>query len=330
MKILVTGGCGFIGTHLCTELLALGHQVLNLDKLTYAANQEEAAVLAETNPRYALVIGDCREQELVAELLRCHRIDAVMHLAAESHVDRSISGPQGFLDANVQGTYGVLEAVRAYLPEAPPWFRLLHVSTDEVFGDLPADSTGFFDELSPYRPSSPYSASKAAADHLVRAWGRTYGVPYVITHGANAYGPGQLPDKLVPMCITNGLSGSRITIHGDGSNVRNWLHVTDHVTGLLAALTRGTLGETYCLSSEVYRSNLQLAQTICRLVSDAVGYDVTDLITRVPDRPGNDRSYRLSSSKALVQLQWAPRIGEAEFDAALRSAVRWYQSIKEV
>jgi dTDP-glucose 4,6-dehydratase len=331
MNILVTGGAGFIGTRLCEKLLELGHAVVCCDKLTYAANRERAEELHRTNPVYTLEVCDTRNDLALLHLLRTNNCDAVMHLAAESHVDRSISGPQTFLDANVLGTYGVLEAVRAYLPDAPPGFRLLHVSTDEVFGDLPLNSDAVFDEHSRYNPSSPYSASKAAADHLVRAWGRTYGVPYVITYGANAYGPGQLPDKLVPMCIVNGLRGLPITINGTGENVRSWLHVDDHVSGLIATLKHGRLGEAYCLSSGEELSNLDMAYRICHVLDElmplvyagvvSVEGACKALIKLVEDRPGNDLRYAMTSTKARRELSWVPRMWLRE---ALADTILWY------
>jgi dTDP-glucose 4,6-dehydratase len=326
MNILVTGGCGFIGTRLCERLLELGHMVVNVDKLTYAANKERAYELDE-HAHYQLVVEDVRNDAEVAKILHYYRCDAVMHLAAESHVDRSISGPQTFLEANVLGTYGVLEAVRAYLPTAPPRFRLVHVSTDEVFGDLPLHDLKYvFDENSRYNPSSPYSASKAAADHLVRAWGRTYGVPFVITYGANAYGPGQLPDKLVPMCITRGLLCRPITINGTGENVRSWLHVDDHVSGLIAVLERGQLGEAYCLASNEEASNFEIAKLVCNLLDELKPLQSLhqELITFTPDRPGNDLRYAMDEHSTYRRIGWKAERYLAE---ALRDTVLWH--IKE-
>jgi dTDP-glucose 4,6-dehydratase len=322
MKILVTGGAGFIGTRLCEKLLEQGHAIVCYDKLTYAANRARAEELNEHCQDYDLVIADIQEDPVLLHMLRTYTCDAIMHLAAESHVDRSISGPQTFLEANVQGTYGVLEAVRAYLPDAPTGFRLVHVSTDEVFGDLPLNSDAMFDEHSRYNPSSPYSASKAAADHLVRAWGRTYGLPYVITYGANAYGPGQLPDKLVPMCIVNGLRGKPITINGTGKNVRSWLHVDDHVSGLIATLERGQLGEAYCLSSADEKSNLDIAHGVCRVL-DELHPDAAHrpLIKLIEDRPGNDLRYAMNYRKARTQLGWTP---VRQLREALTDTVQWY------
>ena len=317
MNILVTGGCGFIGTRLCEVLVEQGHIVVNLDRLTYAANVERAHELQETG-RYTLIEGDCCNWSLVFGLLHEYCIDAVMHLAAESHVDRSISGPQTFMEANVMGTYGVLEGVRGYLPNAPPDFRMLHVSTDEVFGDLPIHSPTMFDEESRYRPSSPYSASKAAGDWLVKSWGRTFGVPWVITHGANAYGPRQLPDKLIPMAITNGIKGEPITIHGDGRNVRSWLHVDDHVSGLIAVLNGGELMNAYCLEAHTERNNI----AVCELIRDLLyesGYEAE--LRFVPDRPGNDLRYSMDGSKVRRHTSWSPKV---VFHEGLYETIDWY------
>lgn len=321
MKICVSGGCGFIGTKLCEKLLDLGHVVINIDALTYAANRKMLVKLCEAR-NYYFKQGDVRDNQLVLQFIRAFNCDAVIHLAAESHVDRSISGPQSFIDANVVGTYGVLEAIRAYLPDAPDGFRFVHVSTDEVFGDLGQDDPPFT-EHSRYRPSSPYSASKAAADHLVRAWGRTYGLPYMITYGANAYGPGQLPDKLVPMCITNGLAAKPITINGNGENIRTWLHVDDHVDGLIAVLERGQNGEAYCLSSGEEISNIDMAKQICKLLDIAdpnvIGH--VGLITFTADRPGNDLRYAMDCWSTERRLGWAAKHELAE---SLPSIIQWY------
>jgi len=314
MRILVTGGCGFIGTHLCTELLAQGHFVVNIDKMTYAADQKTAAVLTH-NENYVLIEGDCTHGGLVYETLKRFNLEAVMHLAAESHVDRSISGPQSFLEANVLGTYGVLEAVRRRLQDTSD-FRMVHVSTDEVFGDLPLKSSESFTEDSPYRPSSPYSASKAAADHLVRAWGRTFGVPYVITHGANTYGPGQLPDKLIPMAIVNALSKRPITIHGSGKNMRSWIHVSDHVNALIAVLSQGHIGHSYCVEAGVELSNLEVA----RLVQEFMTHETE--IQHTEDRPGNDLKYSMLSGKLRFHTNWRAHVS---FDEGLAQTIRWYQ-----
>ncbi len=325
MKILVTGGAGFIGREVCKQLLELGHSVVVLDLLTYAADPYAMRELTEENPKkFALAQCDCRDIAMVAGVMSGYEISHVIHLAAESHVDRSISGPQSFLDANVLGTYGVLEGIRTYGVDKVQ--RLVHVSTDEVFGDLPLDGranarAGQFNEASPYRPSSPYSASKAASDHLIRAWGRTFDVRYCLTYGANTYGPGQLPDKLIPMAIVNGLRGQPITVHGSGKNVRSWLHVQDHAAGIIAALLRGTEGEAYCLEDRCEMSNIQVVTEVCRQLGELrprqVSYD--QLIQYVNDRPGNDLRYSMDSGKARRELGWAARrfFGEAVAEAIL-------------
>ena len=246
MKILITGGAGFIGSAVCRHLIAeTGHSVVNLDKLTYAANLSSLAPIGD-NPRYRFVQGDICDGRLVASLLRKHDIDVIMHLAAETHVDRSITGPAGFIDTNIVGTYALLDAARQYWVEArakdPRGFRFHHISTDEVFGDLPYDETKFT-EKTPYRPSSPYSASKAASDHLVRAWHATYGLPVVVSNCSNNYGPYHFPEKLIPLTILNALEEKLIGVYGKGENVRDWLHVKDHAEALVAVLERGRTGE---------------------------------------------------------------------------------------
>jgi len=320
VNILVTGGCGFIGTRVCEKLLEQGHRVINVDKLTYAANEAKAVELSK-DENYKLIVGDVCDWQLVYNVLKEYQVRIVMHLAAESHVDRSISGPQTFLEANVLGTYGVLEAVRAYLPTASRDFRMLHVSTDEVFGDMSLYSADKFTEESRYRPSSPYSASKAAADWLVRAWGRTFAVPWVMTHGANAYGPGQLPDKLVPMAIVNSLQGKPITLHGSGDNIRSWLHVDDHASGLIHVAMRGKLNNSYCLEAGTEMSNRAVVLLICDLLAQE-GYKPEVIYTA--DRPGNDLRYSMSSDKVRSHTVWTSKIN---FLDGLKTTIQSY--IKE-
>jgi dTDP-glucose 4,6-dehydratase len=311
MNVLLTGGCGFIGSNLVRLILAErpGWRVVNLDKLTYAGNAENLADL-EGHARYRFVRGDIRNGELVADLLRTERIDAVMHLAAESHVDRSILAPAVFVETNVVGTQVLLEAARELGVK-----RFLHVSTDEVYGSL--GPTGLFTEETPLAPTSPYSASKASSDLLALAYAHTFEMPVVVTRCSNNYGPYQFPEKLIPLMIANAMRGLPLPVYGDGLNVRDWIHVEDHGRGLLAALERGAAGECYNFGAASERHNIDIVRQVLKLVGQP-----ESLITYVKDRPGHDRRYAIDSTKAQRDLGWAPR---HRFEAALGETVRWYQ-----
>ena len=297
MKILVTGGAGFIGSAVVRQAVAAGHGVVNLDALTYAANLENVASVAES-PLYAFEHADIRDRAALDRVFATHHPDAVMHLAAESHVDRSIDGPGAFIETNVTGTYNLLEAARAYWTAAgrPEGFRFHHISTDEVFGSLPDDASVKFTEETPYDPRSPYSATKAASDHLVRAWHETYGLPVVLTNCSNNYGPYHFPEKLVPVVILRALAGQPIPVYGDGGNVRDWLYVEDHADALLTCLTRGEVGRSYNIGGENEAKNIDLVRTICGHLDTMrpQGAPHDRLITFVADRPGHDRRYAVS------------------------------------
>jgi dTDP-glucose 4,6-dehydratase len=312
MKVLVTGGSGFIGSNLVRFLLGErpGWRVVNLDKLTYAGNAENLADL-EGNPRYRFVLGDVCDGPLVGDLLRGERIEAVMHLAAESHVDRSILAPAVFIETNVRGTQVLLEAAREAGVK-----RFLHVSTDEVYGSL--GSTGLFSEETPLDPSSPYSASKAASDLLALAYARTFRLPVVVTRCSNNYGPYQFPEKLIPLLVANALRDQPLPVYGDGMNVRDWIHVEDHCRGLVAALERGREGQVYNFGAASERNNID----IVRRVLDLVGKPHS-LIQFVQDRPGHDRRYAIDASKSRRELGWDPR---RRFDDALAATVEWYRA----
>ncbi len=326
--ILVTGGAGFIGANFVLEWLAqTGEPLVNVDKLTYAGNRDSLAVLAQ-DPRHVFVEGDIADRALMAEQLRRHRPRAVLHFAAETHVDRSILGPEAFIESNILGTFGLLEAVRAYLDslDAPAReaFRFLHVSTDEVFGSL-APHEAAFTEGHRYAPNSPYAASKAASDHLVRAWHRTYGVPVLTTHCSNNYGPYQLQDKLIPLCIVNALAGKPLPLFGDGLQVRDWLHVQDHCRALRRVLEAGRVGDTYAVGGRSERANIEVVRSVCAILDelrprpDARAY--ADQIVHVADRRGHDRRYAIDPAKLSGELGWTP--GRV-FEDGLRDTVRWY------
>ena len=325
--ILVTGGAGFIGSNFVLDwIAATGEAVVNLDKLTYAGNVRNLDALSE-DPRHVFVRGDIGESDQVVGLLRDHRPRAVVHFAAESHVDRSILGPETFLQTNVVGTFRLLEAVRAYWDglagEERELFRFLHVSTDEVFGSLGPDDPGF-SETTAYQPNSPYSASKAASDHFVRAYHHTYGLPVVTTNCSNNYGPFQFPEKLIPLLIVNGLAGKLLPVYGDGMNVRDWLYVGDHCAAIRAVLARGRVGETYNIGGNNERANLDIVRTVCRLLDElapsaAGSHD--RLITFVKDRPGHDRRYAIDSRKIASELGWVP---EETLESGMRKTVAWY------
>jgi dTDP-glucose 4,6-dehydratase len=325
--VLVTGGAGFIGSAVVRHLVAdLGRAVVNLDRLTYAGSLDSVAAVAD-RPGYAFERVDICDRDAVREVFARYGPAAVLHLAAESHVDRSIDGPDDFVRTNVLGTFTLLEEARRHWQslDGPgrDGFRFVHVSTDEVYGALGAE--GRFHESSPYDPSSPYSATKAGADHLARAWHRTYGLPTIVTNCSNNYGPFQFPEKLVPVMILNALEGTPLPVYGRGENVRDWLHVEDHAAALALALERGRPGATYLIGARAERRNLDLVEAICDLV-DEVAADGRpgarrDLITFVQDRPGHDFRYAIDPSRAEVELGWRPRVG---FEDGLRDTVRWY------
>ena len=327
MKILVTGGAGFIGSAVVRLAVARGHSVVNLDSLTYAANLENVASAAGS-PLYAFERADIRDRAALGRILAAHRPDAIMHLAAESHVDRSIDGPGAFIETNVTGTYNLLEAARAWWTAQgrPEGFRFHHISTDEVFGSL--GETGQFTEDTPYDPRSPYSASKAASDHLVRAWHETYGLPVVLTNCSNNYGPFHFPEKLVPVVILNALHGRPIPVYGDGGNVRDWLYVEDHAAALLLVLEKGRIGRSYNIGGENEARNIDLMRSICghmdRLRPDAAPHD--RLITFVADRPGHDRRYAIDPTRIRTELGWRPSVTVEE---GLRRTVEWYLQNEE-
>ena len=327
MKVLVTGGAGFIGSAVCRLLVGeLGVSVLNLDKLTYAANLASLRPI-EGAPGYVFRRADIADRIAVTEAVRDFAPDAVLHLAAESHVDRSIDGPGEFIKTNIEGTYVLLEAALAYWrslsAERAARFRFHHVSTDEVFGSLGPD--GRFTEESRYQPNSPYSASKAASDHLVRAWHETFGLPAVMTNCSNNYGPYHFPEKLVPLCILKALHGEAIPVYGTGDNVRDWLHVEDHARALHLVLTEGRPGETYNIGGDGERTNLEVVTAICRLLDEMQPRSPyrphRDLITFVADRPGHDRRYAMDAGKIHEELGWRPR---ESFESGLRKTVAWY------
>ncbi|MDO5631783.1 MAG: dTDP-glucose 4,6-dehydratase [Paracoccus sp. (in: a-proteobacteria)] len=322
MKILVTGGAGFIGSAVVRLAIARGHQVVNLDALTYAANLENVASVAD-DPGYAFEQVDIRDRAALDRVFQTHRPDAVMHLAAESHVDRSIDGPGAFIETNVTGTYNLLEAARDYWTREgrPEGFRFHHISTDEVFGSL--GPTGQFMETTPYDPRSPYSASKAASDHLVRAWHETYGLPVVLTNCSNNYGPFHFPEKLVPVVILNALHGRPIPVYGDGGNVRDWLYVEDHADALLLVLEKGELGRSYNIGGENEAKNIDLVRTICAHMDELhpEGAPHADLIQFVADRPGHDRRYAIDPTRIREELGWRPSV---TVEQGLRKTVEWY------
>jgi dTDP-glucose 4,6-dehydratase len=312
MNVLLTGGCGFIGSNLVRLLLAErpGWRIVNLDKLTYAGNAENLADLAG-NPRYRFVRGDICNGELIADLFRNEKFDAVMHLAAESHVDRSILAPSIFIETNVRGTQVLLEAARAFGVQ-----RFLHVSTDEVYGSL--GPTGLFTEKTPLDPSSPYSASKASSDLLALAYATTFKLPVVVTRCSNNYGPWQFPEKLIPLMIANAIRDLPLPVYGDGMNVRDWIHVEDHARGLLAALEKGLPGQVYNFGASSERHNIDIVKQVLKLTGKP-----ESLITYVADRLGHDRRYAIDAAKAHRELGWAPR---HVFEEALAGTVRWYQA----
>lgn len=326
MKVLVTGGAGFIGSAVVRHLLGRGDAVVNIDCLTYAGN---LATLenASKHASYAFERVDICDAAGIRRVFEQHQPDGVMHLAAESHVDRSIDGPAAFIQTNIFGTYTMLEESRRYWESLPPTrrdtFRFHHVSTDEVYGSL--GDSGLFTETTPYDPSSPYSASKASSDHLVRAWHRTYGLPVLVTNCSNNYGPYQFPEKLIPLMILNGLAGKPLPVYGTGANVRDWLYVDDHAEALALVLREGTPGETYNIGGWNERKNIDVVHTLCKLLDELApatnGQPHSRLITYVADRPGHDHRYAIDASKIDRELGWRPR---ETFESGLRKTVAWY------
>ncbi len=325
MRLLITGGAGFIGSAVVRTLLGEADwQICNLDCLTYAGNLESLAD-ASSHPRYQFKKVDLLERAALHDIFASFKPDAVMHLAAESHVDRSIDGPMAFIQTNIVGTFNLLEAARFYwksLPkEAGERFRFHHVSTDEVYGSLGSD--GKFTESSLYQPNSPYSASKASSDHLVRAWHHTFGLPVVTTNCSNNYGPFQFPEKLIPLTVLNAIAGHRLPIYGRGDNIRDWLYVDDHVRALLLVLTRGRVGEVYNIGGENERTNIEVVHTICDILDELRPrtHRHRELIEFVLDRPGHDKRYAIDSSKLKLELDWLP---QQSFESGIRKTVEWY------
>jgi len=323
--LLVTGGAGFIGANFVVSTIAeTGEDVVNLDKLTYAGNPRNLDTL-RADARHRFVQGDICERERVRNLLAAHRPRAIVHFAAESHVDRSIAGPAEFVQTNVVGTWALLEEARAYWEGhgRDTGFRFLHVSTDEVYGSLGPDDPAFTEET-PYAPNSPYAASKAAADHLVRAYHHTYGLPTLTTNCSNNYGPRQFPEKLIPLVIRNALAGQPLPVYGDGRNVRDWLYVADHCEAVRLVLEKGKVGETYNIGGENERANIDLVRTICALLDrlrPLAGASHAGLVSYVTDRPGHDRRYAMNIAKIRRELGWRPR---ESFESGIEKTVRWY------
>lgn len=333
--LLITGGAGFIGSSVVLKALAeTDFHVVNVDKLTYSGNRESLAQV-ERHPRYSFHQADIADAQAMAGIFAAEQPDLVMHLAAESHVDRSIDSPEVFIDTNIKGTYTMLEAARAWWKQLQKLdkgradaFRFLHISTDEVFGDLgSADRATKFSEHTPYAPSSPYSASKAASDHLVRAWQRTYGLPTLITNCSNNYGPRQFPEKLIPVIILNALAGKKLPVYGKGAQIRDWLFVDDHASALLLALTKGLPGETYAVGGNCEKQNIDVVRAVCNLLEDLrpnkpaglAAYE--DLIEFVQDRPGHDGRYAIDAGKIEQKLGWKP---QENFASGMKKTVAWY------
>ncbi|MCU4546195.1 dTDP-glucose 4,6-dehydratase [Acinetobacter pittii] len=335
MKILITGGAGFIGSAVVRHIIQnTENEVLNVDKLTYAGNLESLISVAD-NPRYQFSQTDICDRTALDKLFETFQPDAVMHLAAESHVDRSITGPYAFIETNVIGTYQMLEASRAYWlslnDEKKAAFRFHHISTDEVYGDLEG-TTDLFTETTSYSPSSPYSASKASSDHLVRAWNRTYGLPVLVTNCSNNYGPFHFPEKLIPLMILNALQAKPLPVYGNGQQIRDWLFVEDHARALYTVVTQGTVGETYNIGGHNEKANLDVVHAICDLLEELAPHkpegvaQYKDLITYVKDRPGHDVRYAIDATKIKEELNWVPK---ESFETGLRKTVEWYLNNKE-
>ncbi|MEQ4680952.1 dTDP-glucose 4,6-dehydratase [Providencia rettgeri] len=332
MKILVTGGAGFIGSAVVRHIINnTNDAIINVDKLTYAGNLESLNSVCENN-RYTFIQADICDAKLITDIFKQHQPDAIMHLAAESHVDRSIDGPSEFIQTNIIGTYTLLEAVRQYWNQLPTdkkaAFRFHHISTDEVYGDLES-TTDLFTETTPYAPSSPYSASKASSDHLVRAWQRTYGLPTIVTNCSNNYGPFHYPEKLIPLIILNALEGKALPVYGNGQQIRDWLYVEDHARALYKVVTEGKIGETYNIGGHNEKANIDVVKTICSILEELVPNkpnnieNYSDLITYVTDRPGHDLRYAIDATKIKNELNWVP---DETFETGLRKTVEWYLS----
>ncbi len=336
MKIIVTGGAGFIGSAVIRHLINnTKHSVINVDKLTYAGNEHSLESIA-SSPRYQLAKGCISDESFISKLYKDTQPDAIMHLAAESHVDRSIDGPKEFIETNIVGTFNLLHCTLQYWKELEATkkaaFRFHHVSTDEVYGDLEG-TDDLFTELTPYAPSSPYSASKAASDHLVRSWQRTYGLPTLVTNCSNNYGPFHFPEKLIPHVILNALDGKDLPIYGDGQQIRDWLFVDDHAEALCTVLETGKVGETYNIGGHNEKKNIDVVHTICTLLEELAAdkkpagiKEYKDLITFVTDRPGHDTRYAIDASKIEKELGWAPK---ETFETGLRKTVQWYLENKD-
>ncbi len=330
MKIFMTGGAGFIGSAVIRHIINnTNDSVVNIDKLTYAGNLESLAPISES-PNYIFAQADICDSAAIKQLFELHQPDAVMHLAAESHVDRSIDGPSEFIQTNIIGTYTLLETARHYWNQLPTdkksAFRFHHISTDEVYGDLES-TTDLFTETTSYAPSSPYSASKASSDHLVRAWQRTYGLPTIVTNCSNNYGPYHYPEKLIPLIILNALEGKPLPVYGDGQQIRDWLYVEDHARALYKVVTEGKIGETYNIGGHNEKANIDVVKTICSTLDKLVPNKPNginhyeELITYVTDRPGHDLRYAIDATKIKNQLNWVP---EETFETGLRKTVEWY------
>ena len=326
MKILIIGGAGFIGSAVVRRAISDGHEVVNLDAMTYAACLDNVVSVADS-PAYAFEHADIRDRTALDRIFAQHEPDAIMHLPAESHVDRSIDGPGDFIDTNIIGTYNMLEAAQTYwaAQSRPKKFRFHHISTDEVFGSLPPAPEVMFTEDTRYNPRSPYSASKASSDHLVRAWHESYGLPVVLTNCSNNYGPYHFPEKLVPVIILNALAGMPLPIYGKGDNIRDWLYVEDHADALLLVVQKGELGRSYNIGGENERSNLELVKTLCtildRLQPKVGSGSYADQITFVADRPGHDARYAIDPSRIRKELGWRPSVTVEE---GLEKTVQWY------